>query len=110
MPHTKAIIKCRPFYLRPYSHSQKEDCPDNIRRTCLVTSYFVAFGKKKIIACVQANFCHFLEGNEQQPFIGDYTENSVSRAVQMLQIQILNPRLSLNIGFNIRLKQAELEK
>ena len=45
--------------------------------------------KKKIIACVQANFCHFLEGNEQQPFIGDITENSVSRAVQMLQLQIL---------------------
>ena len=73
------------------------------------SSRFVAFGKKKIIACVQANFCHFLEGNEQQPFIGD-TENSVSRAVQLLQLQILNPRLSLNIGFNIRLKQAELEK
>ena len=40
---------------------------------------------------MQANFCHFLEGNEQQPFIGDITENSVSNVTTSVTKALYSP-------------------
>ena len=69
MPHTKVIIKCRPFYLRPYFHSQKEDCPDNIRRTYMPCYFLICRIWKKENNCLRASQFLSLFGRKWAPTI-----------------------------------------